>query len=100
MFTSLFSASLGSLPRHLYSHGSATLATTQQVAGAAGTAALVSVMSAVALSRGAGGASETVALAGGIQVAFIVAAALATVGFALTWLVPRQTPGGGSGHSH
>jgi len=100
MFTSLFSASLGSLPPHLYSHGSATLATTQQVAGAAGTAALVSVMSAVALSRGAGGASETVALAGGIQVAFIVAAALATVGFALTWLVPRQTPGGGSGHSH
>ena len=100
MFTSLFSASLGSLPPHLYSHGSATLATTQQVAGAAGTAALISTMSAVALSRGAGGASETVALAGGIQVAFIVAAALATLGFALTWLVPRQAPGAGSGHSH
>ena len=92
MFTSLFSASLGSLPPHLYSHGSPTLATTQQVAGAAGTAALVSIMSAVALARVAGGASEAAGLAGGIQVAFIVGAALATVGFALTWLVPRQAP--------
>jgi len=97
LFTSLFSASLGSLPPHLYSHGSATLATTQQVAGAAGTAALVSTMSAVAISRVAGGASETAGLAGGIQVAFIVATALAVVGFALTWLVPRQAQGGGAG---
>lgn len=97
LFTSLFSASLGSLPPHLYSHGSATLATIQQVAGAAGTAAFVSTMSAVALSRVAGGASETAALAGGIRVAFFVSAALATVGFGLTWLVPRQAPGVDSG---
>lgn len=99
LFTSLFSASLGSLPPHLYSHGSATLATTQQVAGAAGTAALVSTMSAVALSRVAGGASQVAGLAGGIQVAFYVSAALATVGFGLTWLLPRQAPGAGSGHA-
>src|SRR5699024_1545206 len=39
-FTPLFSASLGSLRRHLYSHGSAALNTLQQVAGAAGTALL------------------------------------------------------------
>ncbi len=37
-FTPLFSASLGSLTRNLYSHGSAALNTLQQVAGAAGTA--------------------------------------------------------------
>lgn len=97
-FTSLFSASLGSLPPKLYSHGSATLASIQQVAGAAGTAALVSTMSAVALSRLAAGATETAALAGGIRVAFAVSAALATVGFALTWLVPRQAPAAEGGH--
>jgi DHA2 family lincomycin resistance protein-like MFS transporter len=97
LFTSLFSASLGSLPPHLYSHGSATLATTQQVAGAAGTAALVSTMSAVALSRVAGGASNAAGLAAGVQVAFIVAAGLATVGVGLTWLLPRQAPAADSG---
>src|SRR5699024_10569715 len=45
-FTPLFSASLGSLDRHLYSHGSAALTTLQQVAGAAGTALLISIYSA------------------------------------------------------
>jgi DHA2 family lincomycin resistance protein-like MFS transporter len=43
MFTPLFSTSLGSLPPHLYSHGSATVATLQQVAGAAGTAIFVAL---------------------------------------------------------
>jgi len=43
LFTPLFSASLGSLPPHLYSHGSATIATLQQVAGAAGTAIFVAL---------------------------------------------------------
>jgi DHA2 family lincomycin resistance protein-like MFS transporter len=43
LFTPLFSTSLGSLPPHLYSHGSATVATLQQVAGAAGTAIFVAL---------------------------------------------------------
>ncbi|CAN5458633.1 DHA2 family efflux MFS transporter permease subunit [soil metagenome] len=43
LFTPLFSTSLGSLPRHLYSHGSATVATIQQVAGAAGIAIFVAL---------------------------------------------------------
>ena len=36
---------LNPLPPHLYSHGSAILSTLQQVAGAAGTALLVAIMS-------------------------------------------------------
>src|SRR5690606_21056083 len=44
MFTPLFSASLGSLPMRLYSHGSAIVGTAQQVAGAAGTALFVALM--------------------------------------------------------
>ncbi|MEP6479090.1 MAG: DHA2 family efflux MFS transporter permease subunit [Rhodoglobus sp.] len=43
LFTPLFSTSLGSLKPHLYSHGSATVATLQQVAGAAGTAVFVAL---------------------------------------------------------
>lgn len=98
LFTPLFTTSLGSLPPHLYSHGSATLATVQQVSGAAGTAALISTMSAVALSQVAAGASESSALAGGIQAAFVVAAVLTTAGIALAFLVPKEAPEGAGGH--
>jgi len=54
MFTPLFTVSLGSLPPNLYSHGSAVLGAAQQVAGAAGTALFVAVMTlrAAALSSG------------------------------------------------
>jgi DHA2 family lincomycin resistance protein-like MFS transporter len=44
MFTPLFTASLGALPPNFYSHGSAMIGTTQQVAGAAGTALFVAIM--------------------------------------------------------
>jgi DHA2 family lincomycin resistance protein-like MFS transporter len=44
LFTPAFTAALNPLPPHLYSHGSAILATLQQVAGAAGTAVLVAIM--------------------------------------------------------
>ncbi len=44
MFTPLFTVSLGSLPPKLYSHGSAIIGTTQQVAGAAGTTLYVAIM--------------------------------------------------------
>lgn len=98
IFTPLFTASLGSLPPHLYSHGSATLATIQQVAGAAGTAALISTMSVVALSRVAGGASQVAGLAGGIQVAFVVAAGLMTAGIGLAFLMPKPDPAATGGH--
>ncbi|MEO5920114.1 MAG: DHA2 family efflux MFS transporter permease subunit [Pseudolysinimonas sp.] len=43
LFTPLFSTALGSLPPNLYSYGSATVATLQQVAGAAGTAVFVAL---------------------------------------------------------
>ena len=43
MMTPLMTESLGALPDHLYSHGSAIIATLQQVAGALGTAVFVTV---------------------------------------------------------
>jgi MFS transporter, DHA2 family, lincomycin resistance protein len=70
MFTPLFTISLGALPPHLYSHGSAMVGTVQQVAGAAGTALFVTLMSTVAASQPAGTAAE-VALATGARTAFL-----------------------------
>ena len=46
LFTPAFTTGLNPLPPYLYSHGSAIMATLQQVAGAAGTALLVAIMAA------------------------------------------------------
>ncbi|GIG55084.1 DHA2 family efflux MFS transporter permease subunit [Demequina activiva] len=89
IFTPLFTASLGSLPKHLYSHGSATISTLQQVAAAAGTALFVSTMSAVELTQADAGAGEAEAQAAGIRAAFLVGAILATTGIALAAMVRK-----------
>ncbi|WP_084130086.1 MDR family MFS transporter [Demequina sp. NBRC 110055] len=89
VFTPLFSASLGSLPKKLYSHGSAMVSTLQQVAAAAGTALFVSTMSAIALTRLDEGATEIVAQAAGIRTAFMVGAILAMGGIVLAMFVQR-----------
>jgi MFS transporter, DHA2 family, lincomycin resistance protein len=85
LFTPSFTAGLNPLPPHLYSHGSAILATLNQVAGAAGAALLVAIMAGRTATLSEAGLSELVALNGGIQTAFGVAAvmSLATVVLAL-----------------
>ncbi len=52
VFPPLFTASLGSLPMHLYSHGSALIATIQQVAGAAGAAVFVALFTVALAASG------------------------------------------------
>ncbi|MDE0572802.1 DHA2 family efflux MFS transporter permease subunit [Demequina sp. B12] len=89
IFTPLFTASLGSLPRHLYSHGSAIVSTIQQVAAAAGTALFVASMTAVMVSQEAAGASETAAHAEGITTAFLIGAIIATCGIGLATLIRK-----------
>jgi DHA2 family lincomycin resistance protein-like MFS transporter len=79
-FTPLFEVSLGSLPSSLASHGSATVATVQQVAGAAGTALFVTVMTLGAVS--AAGSPEAVdshALAEGTRLAFLTGGVISTL---------------------
>ncbi|TPW70883.1 DHA2 family efflux MFS transporter permease subunit [Schumannella sp. 10F1B-5-1] len=76
LFTPLFSSGLGSLPPHLYSHGSALVSTLQQVAGAAGTAIFVALLS---IGMAAAGETDvTVAspsqIVAGVHQAFIVGA--------------------------
>ncbi|WP_061962439.1 DHA2 family efflux MFS transporter permease subunit [Demequina flava] len=89
VFTPLFTASLGALPRKLYAHGAAIISTIQQVAAAAGTALFVATMTAVTHTQQAEGASDVSAQASGIQTAFMVGAILATVGIGLATLIER-----------
>ena len=71
-FTPLMTSSLGSVAPQLYSHASAVVGTFQQVAGAAGAALFITVMTVRATSAGEGGASAKEALTEGIQSAFMV----------------------------
>jgi DHA2 family lincomycin resistance protein-like MFS transporter len=74
MMTPLFTDGLNDLPEHLYSHGSAIMATLQQVMGALGTTLFVAVAT-LATVAGATGPD-----AGGLRAAFIVAGCLGVVG--------------------
>jgi MFS transporter, DHA2 family, lincomycin resistance protein len=83
LFTPLFTVSLSSVRPELYSHGSAVLGSLQQVAGAAGVALFVALMSAQSARLAAAGAAPIEALAGGIRAAFLcgaIAALFAVVG--------------------
>jgi MFS transporter, DHA2 family, lincomycin resistance protein len=71
MFTPLLTSALGSLPHELYSHGSAIVGTVQQVAGAAGTALFVTVMTNRSTSSVAEGASAVAGVADGVHAALL-----------------------------
>lgn len=99
VFTPLFTASLSSVPPALYSHGSATLGSIQQVAGAAGVALFVAVMSARSGALQAGGMEPIAALSGGITSAFTIGASLSLLGIVMAAFIRRpptfgQMPGG------
>ncbi|KOU81276.1 major facilitator transporter [Streptomyces sp. XY593] len=97
VFTPVFTSGLAVLPPHLYPHGSAILGSLQQVAAAAGTALVISVMSGHAATAAAGGADATGALAVGIQWGFGVGAALGVLAVLVALLIrtppaPQQPP--------
>jgi MFS transporter, DHA2 family, lincomycin resistance protein len=79
VFTPLFTAGLGAVQPHLYSYGSAIFGTTQQLAGAAGVALLVSVLSVSSATLAAEGADVVAQTAGGVHAAFLVAACVSLV---------------------
>ncbi|MET3810016.1 DHA2 family efflux MFS transporter permease subunit [Arthrobacter sp. UYEF3] len=90
LFTPAFTTGLNPLPPHLYSHGSAIMSTLQQVAGAAGTALLVSIFAVV--SAGAG-------IVAGMHAAFLTAAAIALAAVVLSMLM-RKTDGASGPAAH
>jgi DHA2 family lincomycin resistance protein-like MFS transporter len=89
LFTPLFTVSLSSVRPELYSHGSAVLGSLQQVAGAAGVALFVAVMSAQTARLAAAGAAPIEALAGGVRAAFLCGAVGALFAVACAFLVRK-----------
>ena len=99
LFTPLFTTALGSLEPHLYSHGSAAVGTVQQLAGAAGTAMFIALLTARSTSLADGGATAADALTGGASLAFTVGAAVmaACTAIAVTLRRPPFGEGGPAG---
>jgi DHA2 family lincomycin resistance protein-like MFS transporter len=95
VFTPLFTASLSSVPPQLYSHGSAIGGVVPQIAGAAGVALFVALMSVRQASLAAEGLPPVAALTGGIQLAFLVGAILSLLAVAASLFVrkPEEQPG-------
>ena len=95
-FTPLFSASLGSLDRSLYSHGSAVLNALQQVGGAAGVALLTVTYSSILHAGESEGLTTAVAGAPGARMAFLIAAIISLAAVVLSAFVrkPAEEPSG------
>jgi MFS transporter, DHA2 family, lincomycin resistance protein len=98
VFTPLMTSALGSLPSHLYPHGSAVVGTVQQVAGAAGTALFVTLMSVTLASSLSSGADQVTATANGVHTAFFVGAIVASAAVLLALFVRKPAePAHGEG---
>lgn len=86
MMTPLMTDALGALTDDLYSHGSALLATLQQVAGALGSAVFVTVA-----ALGSQGTPE-IPDAGGLRLAFLVAGGIGVIAIVVSLLFKRPEP--------
>ena len=92
LFTPSFTAGLNPLPPYLYSHGSAIMGTLQQVAGAAGAALLVAIMAGRTVTLSEAGVPELIALNGGIQAAFGVAALISIAALGCAFFIRNTKP--------
>ena len=90
LFTPVFTLGLGDVPMHLYSHGSSMLGTMQQVAGAFGAALVITLTTSRAEERVAEGVDPLEAYVDGMQLAFMVSAALSVVVVLLAVLLPSR----------
>jgi len=91
MFTPLLTSALGALPTELYSHGSAIVGTVQQVAGAAGTALFVTVMTRTTATSMASGASDALGVGAGVHAALLWGGVISAAAAALALFVRRPT---------
>ena len=79
LFSPLMTSALGSLPPHLYSHGSALLNTLQQVAAAAGTALFITVMTLGIVSGAESGLGDAAAQMTGVHNALLLGAVISLI---------------------
>ena len=91
LFTPLFTVSLSSVKPSLYSHGSAVIGSIQQVAGAAGVALFVALMSARATTLTARGIAQVDALSGGIRGGFLCGAIISLFAVACVFFVRKPS---------
>lgn len=98
LFTPIFATGLNQLPRNLHSHGSAIVSTLQQVAGAVGTALLVTIM-AISNAMYLQSVTTTItpeierdALTVGLHTAFLVATGIALIMLILSLFIRRSSP--------
>lgn len=91
IFTPLFTSALGSLQKSLYSHGSAIINTLQQLAGAAGTAVFITLMTTGTAAAVNDGMAAVPAAAAGVHTAFFWGAVISLAAVAASFLVRRPT---------
>ncbi|GEP48834.1 hypothetical protein MSA03_23420 [Microbacterium saccharophilum] len=91
IMTPLMTLSLSALNPRLYAHGSAIMNTLQQLAGAAGTAALVAALTIGAAAAAGDEVATGIAEVVGTQHAFVVGAIIASVAVVAALFV-RRTP--------
>ncbi|CAM3222614.1 MDR family MFS transporter [Nocardioides dubius] len=92
-FTPLMTSALGSLPPHLYSHGSAIISTAQQVAGAAGTALFITLMTrGTTASLESGETDPVIAFADGVHTAFVWGACISAIAVVIALFVRKPRP--------
>ncbi len=94
IFTPVFTSSMGSVRMELYSHASAVLGSVQQLAGAAGIALFIALMTIRAAALSAEGVDPVEALASGIRSAFLVGAIISLFAIVAAFFV-RKPQGGG-----
>lgn len=97
IFTPIFTSSMGSVRKELYSHASAVLGSVQQLAGAAGIALFIALMTIRTAALTAEGADPVDALAAGIRLAFLVGAII-SLGAVLAAFFIRKPEGSGPAH--
>ncbi len=89
MFSPLLTAALGALPQRLYSHGSAIVSTLQQVAGAAGTALFITVMTRTTVAGAEDGTDPVTSLSEGIHGALVCGAVISLLAIVGSFFVRR-----------
>jgi DHA2 family lincomycin resistance protein-like MFS transporter len=90
---------LNVLPPHLYPHGTAIISTLQQVAGAVGTALLVSIMTSTSsrymentLTTNDGAALQNLAMIAGMKNSFLLAFGLVSIAWIASFFIKRSLP--------
>ena len=87
--TPLMTSALGSLNPHLYSYGSATIGTVQQLAGATGTAVFVTLLAAGTAAGAEAGVAPQVAYTDGAQTAFLFGAVMSLLSVVAAFFIHR-----------